>query len=83
MKTHKAHLEAMWQLYRPDISVMTKNLPSMADSLSAACNALASDCSVERCDELTNRLKAAQTSLTHLRKALISEKGGVQRCGTG
>lgn len=71
------------RLYAPSVSAMRDSLPAMGDSLSAGCYALADDCSIERCDELAMRLKAGEQTLSHLRKALISEKAGVQRSGTG
>ena len=76
-------LELARRLYAPSVSALRDNLPDMGASLSAACNALADDCSIERCDELAMRLKAGEQTLSHLRKALISEKAGVQRGGTG
>jgi hypothetical protein len=61
------------RLYAPSAASMQENLPAMGDSLSATCLDLSRDCSLDRLDQLAARLKAAQTSLIHLRKALVQE----------
>lgn len=67
-------LDLQRMLYAPSAESIRGNLPSMADALQTACLELSRDCSIARCDELSARLKAAQTSLQHLRRALISER---------
>lgn len=76
-------LDLQRMLYAPSAESLRSNLPDMGQSLQAACSALADDCSIERCDELSMRLKAGEQTLSHLRRALISEKSGVHRGGTG
>lgn len=76
-------LELQRRLYAPSAATLRENLPAMGESLSAACLALSDDCSIERCDELSMRLKAGEQTLSHLRRALIAETGGVQSGGTG
>jgi len=72
----KTHLESIRQLYQPDISVMRKNLPDMCESLHNATIDLSRDCSLDRVDLMLAKVKGAETSLVHLRRALIVEKGG-------
>jgi hypothetical protein len=55
---------------RPDASAMIKHLPDLGQSLQSAAIDLAKDCSLPRIDEMLARLKGAETSLLHLRRAL-------------
>jgi hypothetical protein len=77
----KSHLEAVTQLYQPSTESLRVNLPNMGKSLDTACCELARDLSLVRLDRLAAQLNSAQSSLQHLRKALIAERGGVQRGG--
>jgi hypothetical protein len=79
----KAHLEAVRQLYQPDIESMRRSLPDLGESLHTAAIELSRDCSVERVDLMITRLKGAESGLVHLRKALAVERGGVRGAGTG
>jgi len=77
----KAHLEAVTQLYQPDLDSLRNSLPDLGESLNSTAHELARDLNLERLDQLLARLNSAQSSLQHLRKALIAERGGVQRGG--
>ena len=63
------------QLYAPSAETLTDNLIPMGESLQAAFNALATDCTVIRIDELVSRLKTAEQTLTRLRLAMIQREG--------
>lgn len=69
------HMAQVRQLYGPNLGTLTDNLPSMGESLQAACHALADDCSLARIDELVSRLKTAQQSVTRLRLAVVEKWG--------
>ena len=59
---------------RPDTSTMIKNLPSLGESLhNTACD-LARDCTLPRIDEMLQRIKGAEASLLHLRRALAEQQ---------
>jgi hypothetical protein len=75
--------EQQYQLYAPSVSTMRKNLFCIGSSIDTACCELSRDLSLDKLDRLTAQLNSAQTSLQHLRKAMIAEQGGVQRGGTG
>ena len=68
------NLELVRQLYGPNLGTLTDNLPSMGESLQAACNTLADDCTLSRLDELVARLKTAEQSLTRLRLAMLQRQ---------
>ena len=74
-------LDAARRMFTPDIDAMRHNLPDLGESLHTAAVDLARDCSLERVDLMLARIKGAETSLVHLRKALISEQSGEQRDG--
>jgi hypothetical protein len=71
------------QIYAPSVSTMQKNLPDIGASLDTACSELSRELSLDRLDRLAAQLNSVQTNLLHLRKALIAERGGVHRAGTG
>jgi site-specific recombinase len=75
----KAHLEAVRQLYGPNHKSLIQSLTALGESLQVAAVELSRDCTLERVDLMLDRLKGAQASLVHLRKSLISERGGVHR----
>ena len=79
----KTHLDLCRQLYQPDIETMRNSLPDLGASLHNAAVDLERDCTVERVDMMVARLRAAEASMGHLRKALIAGKSGIQRGGTG
>lgn len=71
-----SEIELQRQLYAPTVSTMQKNLTCIGSSLDTACCELSRDLSLVRLDRLAARLKAAQTNLAHLRKALVQEQSG-------
>ena len=75
-----SNIEKARLLYGPSVSSMREHLPDLGESLNTAAVDLARDCSLERVDLMLARIKGAETNLTHLRKALISERGV---CGAG
>jgi hypothetical protein len=75
--------EKVLLLYGPTVGTLTSNLFCIGSSLDTACCELARDCTLDKLDRLAARLNSAQTNLTHLRKAIIAEREGVQRMGTG
>ena len=78
------HMAQVRQLYSPNMGTLTDNLPSMGESLQAACNALADDCTLARIDELVSRLKTAENTLVRIRLALAGPReSNVQSGGTG
>jgi hypothetical protein len=79
----QSYMDAVIQLYQPNLDAMRNSLPDLGQSLNVAAIDLARDCTVERLDLLLARLQGAETALVHLRKALIADKSGVQRGGTG
>jgi hypothetical protein len=79
----KAYLDSVTRLYRSNLDTIGASLPDIGSSLDTACCELSRDLSLDKLDRLAARLNAAQTSLQHLRKAMIAEQGGVQRGGTG
>ena len=62
-------------LYGPSVASMTDNLSDLGQSMHCAFNALATDCTLIRIDELISRLKTAEQTLTRLRLALIQREG--------
>lgn len=68
---------------QPSAETLIKHLPDLGESLNTAAVDLAHDCTLERVDLMLARIKGAETSLVHLRKAMVSEKAGVHRGGTG
>ena len=68
------HMNQVRQLYGPNLGTLTENLIPMGESLHDACIALADDCTVIRIDGLVSRLKTAEQTLSHLRRALIAER---------
>jgi hypothetical protein len=78
----QSYMDAVIQLYQPNLDAMRNSLPDLGQSLNVAAIDLARDCTVERLDLLLARLQGAETALVHLRKALIADKSGVQRGGT-
>jgi hypothetical protein len=68
-------------LYGPSVETMTSNLADIGSSLDTACCELARELSLDKLDRLAARLNSAQTSLQHLRKAMIAER--VEAHGTG
>ena len=79
----KAYLEATRQLYQPNIDAMRNSLPDLGESLLSAAVDLSRELSLDRLDRLAAQLNSALTNLQHLRKAIIAERGGVMRGGTG
>ncbi len=78
------HLDQVRQLYGPNLGTLTDNMSSMGESLQAACYALADDCTLERVDLMLARLKGAEHTLVHIRKALAGPREStVQSGGTG
>jgi hypothetical protein len=71
------------QIYAPSVSTMQKNLPDIGSSLDTACSELSRHLSLDKLDRLAAQLNSALTNLVHLRKAIIAERGGVHRGGTG
>ena len=67
-------MDHVHQLYGPNLRTLTDNLPSMGDSLKAAADELARDCTLERVDEMLARIKGAEHNLVHIRKALAAEE---------
>ena len=81
---HIKHMAQVRQLYSPNMGTLTDNLPSMGDSLKAAANELARDCTLERVDSFLDRLQAAMNLTVHIRKAIAGERvSTVQSSGTG
>lgn len=68
------NMEAARQLYQPTVGTMTSNLPDLGESLRNAAIDLARACTVERVDRMVARLRAAEASMGHLRKAIIAER---------
>ena len=59
--------------YMPDAASLIARLHDMGDSIHAACIDLVRHQSVESLDQCVMRVKAAEQTLTHLRKALIAD----------
>ena len=70
----KAHLEAVTQLYQPNIDAIRNSLPDLGEALHIAAVDLSRDCSLERVDQMLARLNSAQSNLQHLRKAMVAER---------
>jgi len=50
------------------------HLIDMGEALNTACQDLARDCTLPRIDEMLHRIKGAETSLLHLRRALAEQR---------
>lgn len=72
----KAHLEAVTQLYQPNIEAMISHLPEAGESLHTAAVDLSRDFSLERIDRFISMIKGAENNLVHLRKAIVREQTG-------
>jgi hypothetical protein len=59
---------------RPDASAIISRLPDMGNSIHDGAIDLAREQTLEACDKLIARVKTAETSLVHLRKALIVDQ---------
>jgi hypothetical protein len=75
-------IEALKQLHGVDLESMRKHLPDMGSSIDIACCELSRDMSLDKLDRLAARLNSGQTTLQHLRKALLAKRG-VCAAGTG
>ena len=75
-----SEIENARRLYGPSVQTMTSNLPDLGESLHNAAIDLSRDCTLDRVDLMLARVKGAETTLVHLRKALIAERGV---CGAG
>ena len=62
------------QLYSPSVESIRLSLPDVGSSLDTACCELAHDLTLDRLDRLSAQLNAAQTSLQHLRKAMVAKR---------
>lgn len=69
------------RLYGPNLGTLTDNLPDIGESLQAACDALADDCTLARIDKLVSRLKTVQKTVTRLRLAMLERR--TEGHGTG
>jgi hypothetical protein len=58
----------------PDTSTMIKNLPSLGESLQNSAIDLARDCTLPKVDEMLQRIKAAESSLMHLRRSMAEQE---------
>ena len=62
------------RMFAPDIDAMRHSLPDLGESLLTAAVDLAHDCTLDRVDLMLARIKGAETTLVHLRKALMAEQ---------
>lgn len=62
------------QLYAPSAESLRSNLSDMGASLEQSCCELSRNCVLDRLDRLPAQFNSAQTTLQHLRRALISER---------
>ena len=67
-------LDLARRLYAPSVESMREHLLDLGEALHTAAVDLSRDCTLERVDLMLARVKGAETNLTHLRKALISEQ---------
>jgi len=68
MNRHDPTLAA--RLYQSNSDLIRSSLPDLGESLHAAADDLARDCTLERIDQMLSRIKGAETSLVRLRLAL-------------
>jgi hypothetical protein len=68
-------IDAARRMLTPSVENMIASLPDLGDSLNTAAVDLAHDCTLERVDMMLSRIKGAESSLIHLRKALAAEGG--------
>ena len=61
------------KLYQSNADSMRARLPDLGESLHNAAIDLSHECTLERIDQLLLLLKGAETSLLHLRRAVIEE----------
>ena len=64
------------KLYQSNVGAMRARLPDLGESLHIAAIDLSKDCTIPRIDEMLARLKGAETSLIHLRRAQAQEGRG-------
>ena len=60
--------------YMPDAASLVARLPDMGEALHNACIALVRHQTVQSLDQCVARIKAAEQTLTHLRKALVADQ---------
>jgi hypothetical protein len=56
--------------YQPDLGDIKRRLPDMGESLHNAAVDLGKNLSLDRCDEMLDRLRGAEHSVRHLRRVL-------------
>jgi hypothetical protein len=84
MKRHAPELARQLYARAPDIDAMRRHLPDIGDSLNTAAINLAVNITVEGIDAFLAKLKGAETSLMHLRRALAADQSpGIHSHGTG
>lgn len=59
------------RLYAPSLGSLISHLPDLGEPLHTSAIDLARDCTIERVDMMMARLKSAESSLVHLRKAAV------------
>jgi len=70
------NLDLQRRLYGQSIDTMRRNLVDMGECLNTAAVDLARACTLDRVDLMLARIKGAETTLVHLRRALIAEPCG-------
>jgi len=76
MTRHRPDLAARLYARAPDLDAMWKRLPDLGESLNTAALDLAHDLDLEKIDTFLAKLKGAETSLMHLRRALAERVSG-------
>ena len=67
-------MDQIRRLYQPSIESQASHLPDLGESLHTAAIDLSRDCTLERVDLMLARIKGAEATLVHLRKALAVEE---------
>jgi len=62
-------------LYSPSAATLSANLPAIGEALVAACCDLTHNLTVSHCDQMIQRLRAAQHAISRLRQRLVEEAG--------
>ena len=73
MNATRTDLDLARQLYQPSVESRVSHLPDLGESLHSAAIDLARDCTLEGVDQMLARIKGAETTLVHIRKALATE----------
>ena len=68
------NIAQLYRLYGPSVASMTDSFGDLGQSLHFAFNDLATDCTIDRLDQLVSQLKTAEQTLTRLRLAMIERE---------